>query len=136
MKTTNRAVIAIALTSCVWGGYAQPTITSFRLNGQAQTGNDPVHFYLNYSASPGALVYCRATVSGGVAPLSYQWQFDGTNLPGQTGLTLGAPGVELEPGGYTFIVTDSTTATASRTVTLGLDSAFNKIMTDPIVTYS
>ena len=81
-------------------------------------------------------MYFKATVSGGVAPLSYQWQLEGTNLPGQTSLTLGAPGVELEPGDYAFTVTDSTMATASRTATLGLDPTFSKIMTDPIVTYS
>jgi hypothetical protein len=60
---------------------SQPTITSFIMNGQAQTGNDPVHRYLRYSVSPGALVYFTVTVSGGQVPLSYQWQLAGTNLP-------------------------------------------------------
>src|SRR5436190_305922 len=75
MKRTNRIIILIAFICWATAIRAQasPTITSLRLNGQAQTGNDPVHFYLSYSASPGALVYFKATVSG-VAPFNYQWQ--------------------------------------------------------------
>jgi len=117
-------------------GPSQPTITSLILNGKAQTGNDTVHPYLNDSLSPGALVYFTATVTGGLAPLSYQWQLDGTNLLGETSLTLGAPGAELQPGDYTFSVTDASGSNATRTVSLGLDPTFSKIMTDPIVTYS
>jgi hypothetical protein len=135
MKTRCN-LLGVALVLATITGRAQPTITSFILNGQAQTGNDPVHRYLRYSISPGALVYFTATVSGGRAPLSYQWQLAGTNLPGQTTLALGAPGQELAPGDYTFTVTDANAATATRTVTLGLDPTFTKIMTDPIVTSS
>src|SRR5215831_339031 len=65
MKTRCK-LLAVSLLLATITGRGQPTITSFILNGQAQTGNDAVHRYLRYSVSPGALVYFTVTVSGGV----------------------------------------------------------------------
>lgn len=115
--------------------FSQPTITSFRLSGAGQTvwdqPNNAYHFYRNFSRSTGALVYFGVTVSG-AAPFTYQWQFNGSDLPGETGGTLGSPGAELDPGDYTVIVTDANSATTSQTAHLTLDTTFAKIYNNPI----
>ena len=47
-------------------------------------------------------------VSGGVAPLTYQWQLNGTNIAGATTTQLTIPNAQLtNAGSYTAIVTDS-----------------------------
>src|SRR5262245_59260784 len=81
MNVRTIVSVSFLLLTVPAGRCSGPAITSLILNGQAQTVNDTLHRYLNYSVSPGALVYFTTTVIGGVAPLSYQWQLDGTNLP-------------------------------------------------------
>jgi hypothetical protein len=58
---------------------------------------------------------------GGSPPFSYQWQFNGTNLPGATNLTLVLTNVQLaDAGAYALRVTNSAGfATASATLVVG-----------------
>jgi hypothetical protein len=49
-----------------------------------------------------------SVVTGGSAPLGYQWQFNGTNMPGQTASTLSLPAVQpASAGDYTVVVTNT-----------------------------
>jgi len=62
-----------------------------------------------------------STVSSGTAPLSYQWQYNGSNISGATSDSYSIPSTAaLDAGNYTCIVTnacgDDTTALASLTV--------------------
>jgi hypothetical protein len=134
MKAKLNSVAAALLLAVITTSRGQPIITSLILNGQPQAGNDSVHRYLTNSVSPGALVYFTVTLIGGQTPLSYQWQFNGTDLPGATNSTLGYPG--MPPGNYTIIVTDANSATATQTANLTLDATFTKITTGPVVTSS
>ena len=48
------------------------------------------------------------TAAAGTPPLSYQWQLNGTNLPGATNLVLNVPAVtSVNAGGYTVVVANS-----------------------------
>ena len=50
----------------------------------------------------------------GAPPLSFQWQFNGTNLPGATNGTLTLPNVTTnQSGNYTVAISNSTTNVAS-----------------------
>jgi predicted nucleic acid-binding protein len=56
---------------------------------------------------PGATAVFNV-VAGGVTPLSYQWQKDGTNLPGQTAATLSIPNAQVaNAGSYRVILSNS-----------------------------
>jgi hypothetical protein len=120
---------------------ATPVITSFWLAGKAQTPNDTPHYYQagSYSISSGALAYFQVT-AGGTPPVCYQWQLNGTNLPGATccgsGVCMyGDPGTALVPGAYSVVVTDgSSQSVTSQVATLTVDTTFTKIMLDPLVT--
>jgi hypothetical protein len=61
-------------------------------------------------ASQSVLVSRSATfqvVAGGAPPLSYQWQFNGTNLAGATRTSLALNNVQVSDGGpYTVVVTN------------------------------
>ena len=62
------------------------------------------------------------SVSGqGVAPIYYQWQHAGTNLPGQTGMTLLIPKAGLaQAGNYSVIVSNASRLRLSQTAVLTL----------------
>ncbi len=60
-----------------------------------------------------------SVVASGTAPLSYQWQFSGTNLPGETGTNLTIPSVTTNSAGnYDVIVSNSSGSVTSAPVTL------------------
>jgi len=137
-KSTNTNIPLIALATCVgFTALSQPTITSFKLNGQGQTVWDQLpnafHYYRDFSRSPGALVYFGVTVSG-TGPFTYQWYINGSPAAGETGSTLGSPGTELDPGDYMVVVTDASNATATQIAHLTLDTTFTKIYNNPITT--
>jgi hypothetical protein len=49
-----------------------------------------------------------SVAAGGTAPLSYQWQFNGTNLDGAIAATLSLTNVQLEQaGGYNVVITNT-----------------------------
>jgi hypothetical protein len=77
----------------------------------------------NQTVKAGGNVTFSVTVSGG-APLSYQWRYGGTNLPGANSATSSLFNVQLaQAGGYSVVVTNSsgqaTSATATLTVNCG-----------------
>jgi hypothetical protein len=68
--------------------------------------------YLNGLASFTAVV-------GGSPPISLQWEFDGTNVPGQTAATLTLPNLQIsEAGTYTLVAGNSLGTNLSTSVTL------------------
>lgn len=57
-------------------------------------------------ASPGGNVTFAVTASG-TGPLSYQWQFDGTNIPGATGTNYPLSNAQIsQAGNYQVVVTN------------------------------
>lgn len=62
---------------------------------------------VNRSITAGKTAYFRATATG-AWPLSYQWQFNSTNLPGATNLTLAISNAQLaQAGPYAVVVSNS-----------------------------
>ena len=58
-------------------------------------------------------------MAAGVAPLSYQWRFNGTNLANATAATLAFTNVQLtDAGSYVVVVTNSFSAATSSVATL------------------
>jgi hypothetical protein len=153
----NMHVFLVALGTCaaVSTAVSQPAINFLAVRGAIQTPFDQAPYGRHFltpldtplpsntanalgktvSISPGALVYFDSPTVGGVAPFSYQWYLNGSQLVGEVNSTLGYPGVELAPGDYTVLVTDSQSqSTLSATVAIAVDPTFFKVMTDPVVT--
>ncbi len=60
-----------------------------------------------------------SVVAVGTAPLSYQWQQDGNDLPGETGSSLTLSDIsDSDAGGYAVVVSNSVGQMASATATL------------------
>src|SRR6266568_7217068 len=110
-----------------------PRISGVRLSGQAATSQDVSHQYLSNSASPGANLIFTVT-AGGTAPLYYQWQFNGEDLPGQTGRSLALVNLQLTNAGEYAIVVTNVAGATRKVATLTVDPTFTKITTSPIVT--
>ncbi|MBI5800294.1 MAG: immunoglobulin domain-containing protein [Verrucomicrobia bacterium] len=78
---------------------------------------------LNVTVNPGATATFSLTAFS-AAPLTYQWRFNGFNLPGETNITLTVTNVQLaQAGGYAARVANSNGFTFSATATLGVNSA-------------
>jgi len=132
MKIRNKFLAVGILLVTPLTGFSQPTISSLRLSGQAATIYDVSHLYLSNSVSPGANLVFRVT-AGGTPPLQYQWQFNLSDLPGQTNVSLVLTNVQwTNAGDYTVVVTN-TSGVTNRTATLTVDPTFTKITTGSIV---
>jgi hypothetical protein len=65
-----------------------------------------------------------SVVASGFAPMTYQWQFNGSNLPGQTGPTLNLSNVQPgQAGSYRVIVTTPGGSATSQPATLTVGNA-------------
>ncbi|MEI8288547.1 MAG: FG-GAP-like repeat-containing protein [Verrucomicrobiota bacterium] len=74
----------------------------------------------NQTVNAGSQAAFTAVV-GGTSPLSYQWNFNGTNLPGATSATLTLPNAQPANGGdYLLVVTNLYGAIASSIATLSV----------------
>jgi endonuclease/exonuclease/phosphatase family metal-dependent hydrolase len=74
----------------------------------------------NQTATNGASVAFSVSASG-TPPLSYQWQFNGTNLPGAVSSNLTLTGVTFAQAGfYAAVVTNAAGSTLSDTVALSV----------------
>jgi hypothetical protein len=74
------------------------------------------------------------TVSAtGTAPLSYQWQKNGTNIPGATGASYTTPAATTADSGSTFrcVVSNSVGSVTSNSATLTVNPAAPAIVTPP-----
>ncbi len=96
--------------------------------------NNPV----DTNVSVGATVSFRLDATSTNGPLTRQWQHEGTNVPGATGVTLVIPNVTVaHAGGYVAWITNASDQyTNTRTAMLTVDPTFTKIMTGVIVTDS
>jgi hypothetical protein len=72
------------------------------------------------------------TAATGTAPLQYQWQFNGANLPGATNLTLSLAAVtENNAGNYTLVVTNSIGVATSQVAVLTVNGQ-PPLITSPV----
>jgi enediyne biosynthesis protein E4 len=69
-----------------------------------------------------------------VAGVSYQWRFDGADLPGQTDSTLTLENIQASQQGRYSVVVATADKTVTNYVNLRLDPVFTKITTGPEVT--
>ena len=77
----------------------------------------------NQAVTNGAGVTLSVTATG-TAPLGFQWQFNGTNLPGATSSNLTLTGVTFAQSGfYTCAVTNATSSVISDRIVLSVWSA-------------
>jgi hypothetical protein len=105
-ELTNVAAIA--------GGYGH-SLALFN-NGSPVIVGQPVGQTL--FPGPSAILYAKAF---GLLPLSYQWQFNGTNLPGATQACLTLTPVRLaDSGNYAVVVTNNSGSVISSTATLAV----------------
>ena len=105
MKTSSILLLGGFLLTTTLAGFSQPTISSLRLSGQAATIYDVSHLYASNSVSPGANLVFKATV-GGTPPPQYQWQFNLSDVPGQTNFSLVLTNVQLTKAGDYTVVCD------------------------------
>lgn len=91
--------------------YALVASNSFGMatSGPVQLNETPAEVYIQSSATA-AVIDQKVTFTGstiGQGPFTYQWQFNGTNLPGATNLTLTITNTQLfDAGGYSIIVSN------------------------------
>jgi hypothetical protein len=77
----------------------------------------------------GSVTLTRSAIAG-----SYQWQFNGADLAGQTNRTLNLTNIVVgQQGHYSVVVSDATTMTTNF-VYLYVDTQFTKITEGPLVT--
>ena len=143
MKSKAYFSVSILL-SAVATSFGQPTISGLLLRGAPQTGFDTLHRYITNSTSPGIVTFSASpgadlvlTNNGlsGTTPFTWQWKFNGSDLPGETSRQTLLPNVdEASVGDYTVAVTDGHGLSATSYVCrITLDYSFSKIRTDPVV---
>lgn len=105
---------AVTSSAAYLGVLVPPSISS---------GGQPTNFP---SASLGATVGNRVVASGS-PPLSYQWRFNGTNLPGQIGASIFLSDLKAAAtGDYTVVVTNLGGSVTSQVARLEVDLLFTK----------
>ncbi len=114
-QTTNAGVYTLAVTNVIGSASANATLT---VATAPVITAQPQSLVVNQGAS----IVLTAAASG-FSPLSYQWQFNGTNLSGATSATLSLPSLSYsQAGSYSLVVTNlagaATTTNAVVTVTI------------------
>jgi hypothetical protein len=80
-------------------------------------------------AAPGAVV-TLAAMAVGVQPLTYQWQYNGTNIAGATTAQLTLPNMQVSSGGiYSVVVTNALGTAVSSNATLTVLEGPSPILT-------
>jgi hypothetical protein len=78
----------------------------------------------------GSVTLTRAAVTG----VTYQWQFEGADLAGQTNRTLGLTNIVAAQQGHYSVVASNATTLVTNFVYLFVDTTFTKITTGPLAT--
>ena len=89
-------------------------------NGPIILNESPSELYVSASATAG-LVDENITITAttiGQGPFSFQWQFDGTNLVGETNLTLALDSLQLSEAGSYSIISSNNFGVVSNAVTI------------------
>ncbi len=114
----NSFALATALVLTTWLGQAQPVFIS---QPQSQ------------SVSLGVDVFLYAPAYGS-SPVSYQWQKDGVDLPGEDiEILIFGPVQPSDTGDYVVIACDASGCVTSEVARVTVDASFTKITTGPIV---
>lgn len=117
----------LSLTNLLGSQSGQYTVIASNVQGFAESSPvtlavDPMIYFTNQPAN--ATVYEAANASfsvtvGGYGPFNYQWQFNGSNLPGETNSTLALTQVATnQAGAYSVLVSNAYGAAASSNATL------------------
>ena len=113
LAASGSSVVAGGLFQNVGGAY-HPNLAVFPPVGSPVIVVQP----RGQLAGAGEIVTLEATAAG-QAPLSYQWQLNGTNLPGATGATLLIASAQVaNSGDYTLVVTNRLGLINSRPATV------------------
>ena len=83
------------------------------------------------TTSAGSSVTFSVTATAGTSPISYQWQFNGTNVTGATSSSLNLVAGTATAGSYAVIVSTSAGSVVSNTVTLALNATPPVVITPP-----
>ncbi len=136
-------------TVAVWGTYTISTgtktpppglrnVVSIAAGGYqslALVGDGTPYFFtqpVNTVGDSGGTASLSAVLLG-EPPLSYQWQFDGTNIAGATGATLTLTNVQpANAGVYTLVVSNFLGTTASASANLTVSNAAPSIVVQPV----
>jgi hypothetical protein len=109
---------AIIYLGALSAAFALPRITTQPVDQFASLGPDVTFFVF----------------ASGIAPLSYQWRFNDTEIAGATKRTLVVPNIQLaNAGSYTIVVTDTSGSVTSRVAKLDVDPTFTMITAGPVV---
>ena len=96
---------------------ATPPVITTQPSSQSISVNQPVTFSVGFT---------------GALPFTYQWRFNGTNLPGATNATLTIPSVvPASAGGYSVLVSDALGIAASDVATLTVDTSGTPFIVTP-----
>ena len=123
--------------AAAWWVIVVLVVLAFTLPVRAQ---DPSLYNLKYpmdtNVSMGATVSFRVYATSTNPPMTFQWQHEGTNLPGATNYLLVLTNVTVaHAGGYMAWITNASGEfTNTRTAILTVDPTFIKITTGAIVT--
>jgi uncharacterized protein (DUF1800 family) len=109
MKTSSRAPLSLSLAAIA------RLIPALVLATAALTAQVITVAPQSQAVAAGANVALSVTATG--SGLSYQWRFNGTNLPGQTGPTLPLTNIQPATTGIYSVVVTSTTGTGVTSVT-------------------
>ena len=107
-------------------------IYSAGTSGKCTTGNAPTILSQpsNQTATVGTTVFFTVNATG-APPLNYQWQFNGTNLPGRTGVSLVLTDVQLSDSGkYSVLVSNPAGSVLSAAAALTVRSATSPLLLD------
>ena len=124
----NVAALTINGVSETPGIYG-PVGSGAQVETSAITGTGTLVVGVITSQPVGTTVYAGANVNFSVTALpsptpTYQWQLNGTNIPGQTSSTLALTNVQLtNAGNYTVVVTSGSIMQTSATATLVVNQA-------------
>ena len=119
-------------------------LDDLRIYNRALGTNEPMALYLSYLPPPAirtqpanqsvfaGVTAAFSVIAGGALPLSYQWQFHGTNVAAATTATLTLPNAQLtNAGGYAVVVTNFIGAVISMVATLTVTPSVPVITSQP-----
>lgn len=139
--TTSNGAFAIASLTKSNAGTYRCTIRDLSTSSERNSDNASIEVQeplvitqhpQDDSVAVGQTFTMTVAATGGYSPLSYQWRWEGINIPGQTSATYSTTAYSGFGGEFTCLVTDANGRTAeSAPATLTVDATV-QILVDPI----